>query len=299
MSLAICRAVEARSLLDDHCFVHRLPRGQSSRRMPFFCEECPDRIKVALKGRICANCVIRTGRPNPPSRTEEEKRCNRELQPLQPSCLALRPDRILYPFPTTVEKNAAYIAGKAAFDAEFRGISKVYPERKVTISVVVHSEASKVSFNQECCNGSLVGGKKKSGYRKFKIVLLDFKHEVACWRGLLADKRRAISVHQGSEVFFSANPYIADHVEKELHLHVQSLESSDEKITLLQSRADNGGCMTAGPFRVGLQFIVHEEDGSLPLSGAIFRESIPKGMPDFHDVVDPAKPRAVKRKVSD
>ena len=241
--------------------------------------ECPDRIKVARKGRICANCVIHTGRPNPPSRNEEEMRRNRELQALQP--LALRPDWILYPFPTTVEKNAAYIAGKAAFDAEFHGISKAYPERKVTISVAVHSEASKVSFNQECCDGSLVGGKKKSGYRKFKIVLLDFKHEVACWRGLLADESRAISVHQGSEVFFLANPYIADHVEKELHLHVQSLESSDKKITLLQSRAGNGGCMTAGPFRVGLRFIIHEEDGSLPLSGAIFRESIPEGMPNF------------------
>jgi hypothetical protein len=159
--------------------------------------------------------------------------------------------------------------------------SDLYPERKVTISVVVHSKASSVNFKHECCNGSLVGGKKKSGYRKFKIVLLDFKHEVACWRGLLADERRAISVHQGSEVFFSANPYIADHVEKELHLHVQSLESSDEKITLLKSRAGNGGCMTAGPFWVGLRFIIHEEDGSLPLSGAIFRESIPEGMPNF------------------
>ena len=271
--------------------------------MPSFCEECPDRIRVRAKGRICAHCVIRLDRKNPPSRNEEELRRQRELYALKPKPIPLprpdHPDRILYPFPTPVEKNTAYIAGKAAFDAEFHGISKAYPERKVTISVAVHSEASKVSFNQECCDGSLVGGKKKSGYRKFKIVLLDFKHEVACWRGLLADESRAISVHQGSEVFFLANPYIADHVEKELHLHVQSLESSDKKITLLQSRAGNGGCMTAGPVRVGLRFIVHEEDGSLPLSGAIFCDSITEGMPNFHDVVDPAKPRAVKRKVSD
>ena len=284
------RVVEARSLLEDHCFVHRLPRGQSSRRMPSSCEECPDRIKVALKGRICANCVIHTGRQNPPSRTEEEKRCRLALP---------RPDWIVYPFPTTVEKNAAYIAGMAAFDAEFHGISEVYPERKVTISVVIHSGASSVSFKQECCDGSLVDRKKRSGYRKFKIVLLDFKHEIACWRGLLADERRAISVHQGSKVFFSDNRYLAKHVEEELHRHVQSLELTDKKITLLQSRAGNGGCMAAGPFRVGVRFIVHEEDGSFSLSRAIFWDAIPEGTPNFHNVMDPAKPRAVKRKVSD
>ncbi len=86
-------------------------------------------------------------------------------------------------------------------------------------------------------------------------------------------------------------------MEKELHLHVQSLESSDKKILLLQSRAGNGGCMTAGPFRVGVQFIVHKEDGSLRLPGAIFGDAIPEGMPNFHNVVEPAKPRAIKRKV--
>ena len=204
-----------------------------------------------------------------------------------------------YHLPTTVEKNATYITGKAAFDAEFRGISEVYPERKVTISVVVHSDSSSVSFNKECCDGSLVGGKKKSGHRKFKIVRLDFKHGIACWRGLRTDECRALGVHQGSEVFFSDNRYLAEHVEEKLHLHVQSLESSDEKITLLQSRVGNGGCMSAGPFRVGVRFIVHEEDGSLPLPRAIFRDAIPPGMPNFHDVVDTAKPRAGKRKVSD
>ena len=110
-------------------------------------------------------------------------------------------------------------------------------------------------------------------------------------------------------------------MEEELHLHVQSLELIDKKITLLQSRAGNGGCMTAGPFRVGVRFIVHEEDGSLPLSLTIFRDAIPEGMPNFHNVVEPvnvisgddgndhvknchnvmepAKPRAVKCKVSE
>ncbi len=284
--------------------------------MGTYCLECPDRIDIKpkrtrMKGDICADCVIRTGRPNPP-RQLETKETNRRIAGMEATA---------YHLPTTVEKNAAYITGKAAFDAEFRGISEVYPERKVTISVVVHSDSSSVSFNKECCDGSLVGGKKKSGYRKFKIVRLDFKHGIDCWRGLWTDKRQTLSVHQGSEVFFSDNRYLAEHVEEKLHLHVQSLELFDEKITLLQSRVGNGGCMSAGPFRVGVRFIVHEEDGSLPLPRAIFRDDIPEGMPNFnyvvepvnvisgddgnnlvenrHDVVEPAKPRAVKRKVSE
>jgi hypothetical protein len=271
--------------------------------MPLFCKECPDRIqpnRISRKGRLCTDCAIRLDRKNPPHRSEEEMRRRRELEALKPKPIPLpRPDRILYPFPTPVEKNTAYIAGKAPFDAEFREISKVYPERKITISVVTHSYGSTVSFNQECCDGSLVGGKKKGVYRKFKIVRLDVKHDIACWRGLLKDERNALSFHQGSEVFLSENPYIANHVEEQLHLHVQSLESSEEKITLLQIKAGNGGCMSEGPYRVGVRFIVHEEDGSLPLPRAIFRDAIPPGMPNFHDVVDTAKPRAVKRKVSD
>ena len=164
--------------------------------MPVFCEECPeecpDRNRVAAKGSICARCVSRTGRPNPPE-SEEVKRRRLKLEALKPKPIPLpRPDRILYPFPTPVKKNTAYIAGKAAFDAEFREISKVYPERKITISVVAHSKGSTVSFNQECCDGSLVGGKKKGVYRKFKIVRLDVKHDIACWRGLLLAECNAL-----------------------------------------------------------------------------------------------------------
>ena len=232
--------------------------------MPVFCEECLDRNRVAAKGRICAHCVIRLDRKNPPE-SEEVKRRRLELEALKPKPIPLpRPDRILYPFPTPVEKNTAYIAGKAAFDAEFREISKVYPERKITISVVAHSNSSRVTFNQECCDGSLVGGKKKGVYRKFKIVRLDVKHDIACWRGLLLAERNALSFHQGTEVFFSENIHLADHVEEQLHLHVQSLESSDEKITLLQIKAGNGGCMSDGPYRVGVRFIVHKLSFSVP-----------------------------------
>jgi hypothetical protein len=146
--------------------VHRLPRGRSSQRMGN-CKECPDRIKlskVGKKGRICADCVSRTGRPNPLAQMKKQ-RCNRKPQRngkgrteeqnrerRRARCLALRPSPIAFPLPTTVKENATYIAGKAAFDAEFRGITEAYPERKVPISVVVHSKATLVIFKQECCD---------------------------------------------------------------------------------------------------------------------------------------------------
>ena len=42
-----------------------------------------------------------------------------------------------------------------------------------------------------------------------------------------------------------------------------------------------------------------EEDGSLPLCGAILGKNIPKGMPNKADLKLAAAPRALKRKVSD
>jgi hypothetical protein len=97
----------------------RLSRGRSSRRMGNYCLECPDRIiakRIRTKGFICGDCVIRTGRPNPPHRTEEETP-NRKPQPI---CRKVRTEAIAFYVPTTVEENAAYITGKAAFDEKFR-----------------------------------------------------------------------------------------------------------------------------------------------------------------------------------
>jgi hypothetical protein len=41
---------------------------------------------------------------------------------------------------------------------------------------------------------------------------------------LYAQRNHSLSFHQGTEVFFSENIHLADHVEEQLHLHVQSLE---------------------------------------------------------------------------
>ena len=84
-----------------------------------------------------------------------------------------------------------------------------------------------------------------------------------------------------------------------MHRYIKSLEKTDVNIKLLQIVEGNGGAGVLGPFRVGLNFIVVEEDGSLPLRGAILGKNIPKGMPNKADLKPAAAPRALKRKVSD
>jgi hypothetical protein len=290
--------------------------------MPTFCGLCEDQknpTQVRGSGRICSACSIRTGKQNPrrKGKTEEQKdRDNerkRQYRAAQTDAIirenerkrqkraakrkANRPDTERDPLPAELE--SAYNEGKAAFDAEFDKILQVYPERMVTISAVAHSSSSEKSFNQECVEGSLVGGKKKGKHRRFKIVRRVFKGDTECWRGLLAGERRQLSFHQGSEIYISDNKKLAEHVEKQLHTYLKSLEKRDSKYTLLQTEEGKGGCMGTGQFRVGVRFIVHKEDGSFQLPGAIFRDAI-GDMPNYHDVEEPAaKPRAVKRKVSE
>ena len=275
--------------------------------MPSFCKLCEDQVnptRVYCKGGICLACSIRTGIPRTgrrKRRREEKDRENeRQRQARAAKREANRPDtESVHPDPLPAELESAYNEGKAAFDAEFDKILQVYPERMVTISVVVHSSSSSTNFNRECVDGSLVGGKKKGKHRRFKIVRRVSKGETECWRGLRAKERRQLSSHQGSEIYISDNKKLTEHVEKQLHTYLKSLEKRDSKYTLLQTVDGNGGCMGTGQFRVGLRFIVHQEDGSLQLPGAIFHDAI-GDMPNYHDVKKPAaKPRAVKRKVSE
>ena len=119
-----------------------------------------------------------------------------------------------------------------------------------------------------------------------------------CWRGLGLAERQAISYGIPSELFISDNQELAEFIEDKLHRYMKSLEKTDINIKLLQIVEGNGGARALGPYRVGLNFIVFEEDGSLPLRGAILGENIPKGMPNKADLKLAAAPRALKRKVS-
>ena len=201
--------------------------------------------------------------------------------------------------PTVAEKDAAFTKAKEEFDAKFLAIKTLLPNRVVFSSIILHAERSSKKFPAECVDGSLVGGPLKNRVpRRFPIVMTETMTDgTKCWRGLGAAERREISHGKPSELFKSENQYLAEDTEDKLHHYIKSLEKTDDNIKLLQIVEGNGGARALGPYRVGLNFIVFEEDGSLPLRGAILGKNIPKGMPNIADLKPAAAPRALKRKV--
>ena len=208
---------------------------------------------------------------------------------------------INYSSPTEAEKVAAFIKAKFDFDAKFLAVKTQFPDREVIASITLHSEGSVKTFLQECVDGSLVGGKYRNGkQRRFPIVMTETMTDgTKCWRGLNAAERQAIGYGEPSEVFISPNDELAAFVEKHLHRNVNSLVKSGVNIKLLQFDEGAGGAHNIGPYRVGLNFIVLEEDGSLPLREAILWENLPKGMLNKGNLKPAAAPRALKRKVTD
>ena len=203
--------------------------------------------------------------------------------------------------PTEAKKDAAFTKAKEEFDAKLLAVKTLFPDREVIVSITIHAEGSSKKFPAECVDGSLIGGKHTNGeHRRFPIVMTETMTDgTKCWRGLGAAERRAISYGVPSELFISDNQELAEFIEDKLHRYIKSLKKIDVNIKLLQIVEGNGGARAHGPFRVGLNLIVFEEDGSFPLRGAILRKNIPKGMPNKADLKAAAAPRALKRKVSD
>ena len=261
---------------------------------------------------MCGDCVKRTGVKNPlkPPRPRilqngkdrnENRDAKRAAKKLEKKIKKAALIGIDYSSPTEAEKVAAFTKAKVDFDAKFLAVKMLFPDRKVIASITLHSEGSSKPFLVECVDGSLVGGKYRNGkHGRFPIVMTETMTDgTKCWRGLLAAERRAISYGVPSELFLSENDELAEFVEENLHRNVNSLVTTGVNIKHLQFEEGNGGAHCLGPYRVGLNFIVLEEDGSLPLRGAILWENIPKGMPNKADLKPAASPRALKRKVSD
>jgi len=208
---------------------------------------------------------------------------------------------IIHRCPTEAEKDTAFTKAKEKFDAKLLAVKTFLPYREVIPSITLHAERSSKKFPEECISGSLVGGPLANGvHRRFPIVMAETMMDgTKCWRGLGAAERRAISYGVPSELFISDNQELAEFIEDKLHRYIKSLEKTDVNIKLLQILEGNGGARALGPFRVGLNLIVFEEDGNLPLRGAILGKNIPKGMPNKADLKPAAAPRALKRKVSD
>ena len=255
-----------------------------------------------FKDRLCGGCVKRTCVKNPP--LPGQSMVNRDAKlaavKLETRIVKAALIGIDYRGPTEAEKDAAFTKAKEEFDAKLLVVKTLLPDRDVMSSITLHGERSSKTFPMECVSGSLVGGPLKNGvHRRFPIVMTEMMTDgTKCWRGLGAAERREISYGVPSELFISDNQELAEFIEDKLHRYMKSLEKTDDNIKLLQIVEGNGGARALGPYRVGLNFIVFEEDGSLPLRGAILGKNIPKGMPNKADLKPAAAPRALKRKVS-
>ena len=192
---------------------------------------------------------------------------------------------------------AAFAESKKTFLAKLNVVKSKYSAEEIVNSIVIHAEESTYTFNEECCRGSLVGGPSKDGVpRRNKIMMTDTFNGVECWRQLNATERRKLGTDEGSLIFFSVNKRLAHDVEEYLHHFVLSLGETDDKISLLQTKAGNGESKAPGPYRVGVHFIVRNVDGSFSIPGAILGSEIPVGMKNIGELKPPA---ARKRKVSD
>ena len=248
----------------------------------------------------------RTGVKNPPraprpGQSKVNRDAKRAAVKLETRIVKAALIGIDYSCPTEAEKDAAFTKAKEEFDAKLLAVKTLLPDREVIASITLHAEGSSKKFPVECVDGSLVGGPIMNGvHRRFPIVMTETMTDgTKCWRGLGAAECRAISYGIPSELFISDNQELAEFIEDKLHRYIKSLKKIDVNIKLLQIVEGNGGARAHGPFRVGLNLIVFEEDGSFPLRGAILRKNIPKGMPNKADLKAAAAPRALKRKVSD
>ena len=215
----------------------------------------------------------RTGVKNPPrpGQSNANRDAKRAAVKLETRIVKAALIRIDYRGPTEAEKDAEFTKAKEEFDAKLLAVKTLFPDREVMSSITLHAERSSKKFPEECISGSLVGGPLANGvHRRFPIVMTETMMDgTKCWRGLGAAERRAISYGVPSELFISDNQELAEFIEEKLHRYIKSLEKTDVNIKLLQIVEGNGGAGVLGPFRVGLNFIVVEEDGSLPLRGAI------------------------------
>ena len=97
---------------------------------------------------------------------------------------------------------------------------------------------------------------------------------VTHWRNLDASERNligpdAVDIYDATTSKFSVN-----HVEWNVQLHIQ--DDLLNNVKLLQVKPGSGGCQGEPPYKVGVRFIVHKQDGNLPM-GAILKSEIPPG----------------------
>jgi hypothetical protein len=111
------------------------------------------------------------------------------------------------------------------------------------------------------------------------------------WKIMKEQLTGVTSITMSVSLYATTSKIIANHVEWQVQLHVRDVLPDNGK--LLQVKPGSGGCQGLPPYKVGARFIVHKQDGNLPL-GAILKSEIPPGTAHISE-----KPASKKRSLMD
>ena len=131
--------------------------------MPYYCKACPTGskpIRILRKDTLCGGCVKQTGVKNPPrpGQSTVNRDAKRTTVKLEKQIQKAARIGIDYRAPTEAEKDAAFTKAKEEFDAKLLEVKTLLPDREVFSSITLHAERSLKKFDEECVDGSLVGG---------------------------------------------------------------------------------------------------------------------------------------------
>ena len=167
---------------------------------------------------------------------------------------------------------------------EIAAINAKNPGHDITASIFVASEGRGHLVLHE--GRGLSFGSKKQG----SIVKLEHHDGATYWRILDPNERKFIGPDAVDIYDATTSKIIANHVEWQVQLHVRDVLPDNGK--LLQVKPGSGGCQGLPPYKVGARFIVHKQDGNLPL-GAILKSKIPPGTAHISEKSD-SKMRLLK-----
>ena len=207
-----------------------------------------DRFKYNIKKRFKTCIAMREhNQTHCNAETTERKRKEREEHEL-----ANHPKLKL-----SVEAKAAAVASAISlFDAELAHARQQYPNRVLSCNVFGASTGSQgYSIVQEGNTSTLT----ERGY-DIPAIVAPSSSLSRGWRALSGPERRDLGPPAATVFDAGLSKEMSKHVEHQLQLHVEQLPG----IKPLWRVPGAGGPKGIPPYCVGVRFIPHEEDGSLP-----------------------------------
>jgi hypothetical protein len=183
------------------------------------------------------------------------------------------------------DKRNAYLEARPLYENSIQCVMDKNPGRQLLASITLHGNSiGKNKYytpKQEAIHGSLSGHSPA-------IVVVTESGDKKYWRNLTGQEIRQLSdippqkmyEYSGSDIK-GLIPDLAEHVEFCLQLDVAHRveNQNDRRVLLLQRVPGLGGAQGEAPFSVNLRITVLNENGTIPIEGAVFWRDVPYGTP--------------------